>query len=55
VYGGDHPISIALNGIQALKDTSDRYLHGSDPIVKTTDELENRQKKIDTENNPAQK
>ncbi len=46
VYGPDHPIGMVLGGLQAVKDTSDHYLHGKDPMLKTTDELTN--KKFDT-------
>lgn len=55
VYGGDHPISIALNGLQTLKNTSDRFFYGKDPIVKTADELEDKKIIIDAEITPAQK
>jgi hypothetical protein len=46
VYGGNHPISVILDAAGAVVKAKDRYINGSDPLVKTADELTNR--KIDT-------
>ena len=55
IYNRGTVIGEIQNVADVIKDTSDRYLHGKDPVVKTTDELTNRLIEVDAEVTPTQK